>query len=85
MRPKTRAMLELWLQTYGDARDVIMGIEAAGNSPGLPSSWLVPRSLRASLAYAPAGPLGISWDWFWTLATKKRPRRVVPVGFRHYS
>ncbi len=39
----------------------------------------------ASLAYAPEGPLGISWDRFWRLAAKKRPRRVGPDGFRHYS
>ncbi len=39
----------------------------------------------ASLAYAPEGPLGTSRDRFWTLATKKRPRRVSPGGYRHCS
>ena len=31
IRPETVEMLELWQQTYGDARDVILGVEAAGN------------------------------------------------------
>lgn len=29
IRPET--MAELWLKTYGDARDVIMGVGSAGN------------------------------------------------------
>ena len=31
IRPETKVMVETWLKTYGDARDVILGIEAAGN------------------------------------------------------
>lgn len=31
MRPETKKMVEMWLKTYGDAKDVILGIEAAGN------------------------------------------------------
>ncbi|SNS60978.1 sulfatase-like hydrolase/transferase [Tropicimonas sediminicola] len=31
IRPETVEMLKLWQQTYGDARDVILGVESAGN------------------------------------------------------
>ena len=31
IRPETRAMVKLWLETYGDARDVILGVESQGN------------------------------------------------------
>ncbi len=31
IRPETREMVETWLKTYGDAKDVILGVEAAGN------------------------------------------------------
>ena len=31
MRPETKKMVDMWLKTYGDAKDVILGIEAAGN------------------------------------------------------
>jgi arylsulfatase len=29
--PETRKMVETWLKTYGDAKDVILGVESAGN------------------------------------------------------
>ena len=31
LRPETKAMLVTWLKIYGDAKDVILGVEAAGN------------------------------------------------------
>jgi arylsulfatase len=31
LRPETKEMVETWLQVYGDARDVILGVESAGN------------------------------------------------------
>lgn len=31
IRPETEAMVDLWLRTYGDARDVILGVEVQGN------------------------------------------------------
>ena len=31
LRPDTKAMLATWLKIYGDAKDVILGVEAAGN------------------------------------------------------
>ena len=31
IRPETKEMVDTWLKTYGDAKDVIMGIESAGN------------------------------------------------------
>ena len=31
IRPESKEMVGTWLKTYGDARDVIMGIEAIGN------------------------------------------------------
>ena len=31
IRPETKAMVETWLKTYGDARHVILGVESAGN------------------------------------------------------
>ena len=31
LRPETKAMVQMWAKTYGDAKDVILGVEAAGN------------------------------------------------------
>jgi arylsulfatase len=31
IRPETRAMVETWNKTYADAKDVILGVESAGN------------------------------------------------------
>jgi arylsulfatase len=31
IRPEAKAMVDIWLKTYGDAKDVIHGIEAIGN------------------------------------------------------
>ena len=31
IRPETKKMVETWLKVYGDAKDVILGIESAGN------------------------------------------------------
>ncbi len=31
LRPETKKMVETWLKIYGDARDVILGVESAGN------------------------------------------------------
>ena len=31
LRPESRKMVETWLKVYGDAKDVILGVEAAGN------------------------------------------------------
>ena len=31
LRPETKQMVETWLKVYGDAKDVILGVEAAGN------------------------------------------------------
>jgi arylsulfatase len=31
LRPETKEMVETWLRVYGDAKDVILGVEAAGN------------------------------------------------------
>ena len=31
LRPETEEMLEMWLKVYGDARHVVLGVEAAGN------------------------------------------------------
>ena len=31
LRPESKAMLETWLRVYGDAKDVVLGVEAAGN------------------------------------------------------
>ena len=31
LRPETREMVQTWLKIYGDARDVVLGVEAAGN------------------------------------------------------
>ncbi len=31
IRPETKKMVETWLAIYGDARDVILGVESAGN------------------------------------------------------
>ncbi len=31
IRPETKAMVQTWLQIYGDARDIVLGVEAAGN------------------------------------------------------
>ena len=31
LRPETKKMVETWLKTYGDARDVVRGVEASGN------------------------------------------------------
>ena len=30
IRPETQAMLEMWLKVYGDARNVVLGIEPGG-------------------------------------------------------
>jgi arylsulfatase len=31
IRPETKKMVETWLKTYGDVRNVILGVESAGN------------------------------------------------------
>ena len=31
IRPETKKMVDTWLKTYGDAKDVILGVESAGN------------------------------------------------------
>jgi arylsulfatase len=31
IRPETKKMIETWLAIYGDARDVVLGVESAGN------------------------------------------------------
>jgi hypothetical protein len=31
LRPETKRMVETWLKIYGDAKDVVLGVEAAGN------------------------------------------------------
>ncbi len=31
MRPETREMLDTWVKIYGDAKDVVLGVESAGN------------------------------------------------------
>ena len=31
LRPESKAMLETWVRIFGDARDVVLGVEAAGN------------------------------------------------------
>ena len=31
LRPETKKMVETWLAIYGDAKDVVLGVEAAGN------------------------------------------------------
>ena len=31
LRPESRKMVETWLKVYGDAKDVILGVESAGN------------------------------------------------------
>ena len=31
LRPESKAMLKTWLRVYGDAKDVVLGVEAAGN------------------------------------------------------
>ncbi len=31
LRPETKEMVETWLKIYGDARDVVLGVESAGN------------------------------------------------------
>ncbi|MFQ5961462.1 MAG: sulfatase-like hydrolase/transferase [Candidatus Methylomirabilales bacterium] len=31
LRPETKEMVQTWLKIYGDAKDVVLGIEAAGN------------------------------------------------------
>jgi arylsulfatase len=31
LRPETKEMVKTWLKIYGDARDVVLGVEAAGN------------------------------------------------------
>ncbi len=31
LRPETKAMVETWLKIYGDAKDVVLGVESAGN------------------------------------------------------
>ena len=31
LRLETKAMLKTWLATYGDAQDVVLGVEGAGN------------------------------------------------------
>ncbi len=30
-RPETKKMVETWLKIYGDAKDVVLGVESAGN------------------------------------------------------
>ena len=31
LRPETKEMVDTWLKIYGDAKDVIHGVESAGN------------------------------------------------------
>ena len=31
IRPETQAMVKLWLESYGDARDANLGVEYQGN------------------------------------------------------
>jgi hypothetical protein len=31
IRPESKKMVETWLEIYGDAKDVVLGVEAAGN------------------------------------------------------
>jgi hypothetical protein len=31
LRPETKAMVQTWLKICADARDVVLGVEAAGN------------------------------------------------------
>ncbi len=31
LRPETKKMVQTWLKIYGDAKDVVLGVEAAGN------------------------------------------------------
>ena len=31
LRPETKKMVETWLKVYGDAKDVVLGVESAGN------------------------------------------------------
>ncbi len=31
IRPESKKMVETWLKIYGDAKDVILGVESAGN------------------------------------------------------
>jgi len=31
IRPESKKMVQIWLKIYGDARDVVLGVEAAGN------------------------------------------------------
>lgn len=31
LRPKTKKVVETWLKIYGDVKDVVLGVEAAGN------------------------------------------------------
>ena len=31
IRPETKEMVETWLKIYGDAKDVVLGVESAGN------------------------------------------------------
>ena len=31
LRPETKKMVETWLKVYGDVKDVILGVESAGN------------------------------------------------------
>ncbi len=30
LRPETKKMVETWLKIYGDAKDLVLGVEAAG-------------------------------------------------------
>ena len=30
IRPETQAIVQIWLQVYGDTKDVIQGVESAG-------------------------------------------------------
>ncbi len=31
LRPETKKMVQTWLTIYGDAKDVVLGVESAGN------------------------------------------------------
>jgi hypothetical protein len=31
IRPESKKMVETWLKVYGDAKDVVLGVESAGN------------------------------------------------------
>ncbi len=31
LRPETKKIVETWLKIYGDAKDVVLGVEIAGN------------------------------------------------------